>query len=52
VDDKLDELEGLEGRIAEIAVEIGVASVGVGVGVAAFCADFFGYVLAAVVFID
>jgi hypothetical protein len=48
----LDKLEGLESRITEITVAVGVALVGVGVGVAAFCGGFFGFVLPAVMFSD
>jgi hypothetical protein len=52
LDDRFDELQGLEDRITEIAVAVGAALVGVGVGVGAVCGDFLGSVLAAVVFIN
>lgn len=51
LDDGFDELEGVKGRVAEVAVTVDVALVGIGVGVAAFCGNFFGFVLAAVVYI-
>lgn len=52
LDSGFDELEGVEGRVAEVAVTVDVTLVGIGVGVAAFCGDFFGFVLATVVDID